>query len=174
MKVAEKKFLTPKGFTLIELLIVVTIIAALAVTVFVALNPSQRLKDARNARRTSDADTILTAIHASIVDNKGNTPSALVTPGTIYQLGTGTLAQCTLAGTGNCAVASGNCADLLKVTDTYNLTKYLKSVPVDPLGGTYTGLATGYTAVIDTNGIVTVTACGSGTDGLATPISASR
>lgn len=171
MKAAQNKFSSIKGFTLIELLVVITIIATLAVTVFVALNPAQRLKDSRDARRTSDVDTILTAIHASIVDNGGSAPTALGTAGTVYQLGTGTLAQCVMTGTTNCTVASGNCADLLKTGDPYNLEKYIKAVPVDPSGGTYTGLATGYTAVIDTNGIVTVTACG--TEG-ASEISVSR
>jgi len=36
-----------KGFTLIELLVAITIVAILAVSVFVALNPAQRLKDAK-------------------------------------------------------------------------------------------------------------------------------
>ena len=43
------------GFTLIELLIVIVIIAALAVTVFVALNPVKRIKDAHDSRRASDS-----------------------------------------------------------------------------------------------------------------------
>src|SRR3990167_3330229 len=78
-----------KGFTLIELLIVIAIIAALAIAVFVALDPAKRLIDAKNARRTSDVDTVLTAIHAAIVDNKGTLPSPLTTSYTQTQLGTG-------------------------------------------------------------------------------------
>src|SRR3989338_6131144 len=85
-----------KGFTLIELLIVVAIIAALAIAVFVALNPAQRLKDAKDARRTADADTILTAIHASIVDTKGSLPTPLTTSYTEAQIGVGS--GCTLTG----------------------------------------------------------------------------
>lgn len=173
MKAAQKKFFAPKGFTLIELLVVITIIATLAVTVFVALNPSQRLKDSKDARRTADVDSILTAIHASIVDNKGSVPTALATAGTVYQLGEGTTAlTCpALTGSGNCSVPAATCANLLKATDTYNLTKYLKSMPIDPTT-TYSKDATGYTAVIDTNGIVTVTACG--TEGSTTMIQSSR
>lgn len=156
------------GFTLIELLITVTIMTLLGISVFVALNPAQRLKDAKDARRTTDVDTILSAIHASIVDDKGNYPSNIPAAGTIAQLGTGA-SGCTLAGTGNC-VTGAACVDLMIGTD--NLTPYLKSMPIDPTGGTtYTAAKTGYTVVRDTNGIVTVTACG--TEG-AVVVSASR
>src|SRR3989344_7691542 len=77
-----------KGFTLIELLIVIAIIAALAIAVFVALDPATRIKQAKDARRTADADTILTAIHASIVDSKGTLPTGLSTSMVEKQLGT--------------------------------------------------------------------------------------
>jgi prepilin-type N-terminal cleavage/methylation domain-containing protein len=160
-----------RGFTLIELLLVVTILSLLAVSVFVALNPSQRLKDSKNARRTTDVDTILTAIHQSIVDNKGTLPTALRGIGTTTkQLGTATTG-CNVATTSGCYVPqSQDCADLTKVTDGQNLTAYLKSVPVDPNGGTYTAALTGYTVQVDANGIVTVGSCGA--EGVT--ISASR
>src|SRR5579862_3824234 len=66
-----------KGFTLIELLIVIVIISALAVTVFTALNPIKRIKDAHDSRRASDVDTILSAIHSYIVDNNGSLPPSI-------------------------------------------------------------------------------------------------
>lgn len=154
-----------KGFTLIELLIVVAIIAALAISVFVALNPAQRLKDAKDARRTADADTILTAIHAAIVDNKGTLPAGLTTSMAETQLGTG-VAGCAIA-TGGCAVVAAACVDL-----STPLAKYLKSIPIDPNGGTvYTAAKTGYSVTVDANNIVTVKACG--TEG-TTNISVSR
>ena len=146
-----------RGFTLIELLIVVTIIAILAVTVFVALNPAQRLSDTKDARRSTDVDTILNAIHQSIVDNKGTLPSNLTLGGAEKQLGTGA-SGCAIA-TGGCAVTAAGCADLL--LGTQNLTKYLASMPVDPTGGTtYTSSKTGYSAVVNSDGIVTIKACG--------------
>lgn len=157
-----------KGFTLIELLIVISIIAALAVTVFVALNPSKRLKDSHDARRTSDVESILTAIHSAIVDNKGTLPSNLPAAGTEAQLGTGA-SGCAIA-TGGCSVSQAACVDLM--SGTINLTKYLKSMQIDPTGGTtYTAANTGYSVVVDANGIVTVKACG--TEG-STNISQSR
>ncbi|MEK7571210.1 MAG: prepilin-type N-terminal cleavage/methylation domain-containing protein [Patescibacteria group bacterium] len=154
-----------KGFTLIELLIVIVIISALAVTVFVALNPVQRLKDSRDARRTSDVETILTGIHQYIVDNKGSLPTGLTTSMAETQLGTGA-SGCTIS-TGGCSVAAAACVDL-----TTPLAKYLKSIPIDPLGGTtYTAAKTGFSVTVDANNIITIKACG--TEG-TTNISQSR
>ena len=166
MKKLLKKLSVSKGFTLIELLIVITIISALAIAVFVALNPAQRIKDANDARRAADADTILTAIHASIVDSKGSLPSPLTTDYTEKQIGVGTTG-CTLATTA-CTTPT-DCADF----DASNtLDKYLKSIPIDPLGGTtYTANKTGYSVSVDANNIVTIKACG--TQG-ATVVSVSR
>lgn len=148
-----------QGFTLIELLLVVAIVSALAVTVFVALNPAQRLRDSHNARRTADVDAILSAIHTSIVDNNGNLPSKMPAAGTEAQLGSAA-SGCAI-NIGTCGAAGVACADLLTTTgSTYNLSKYLKSMPVEPLGGaTYDATKTGYTVVVDTNGIITVKAC---------------
>ena len=170
-----KNFSSRKGFTLIELLIVITIIGALAVTIFVALNPAQRLKDARSARRTTDVDTILTAIHTAIVDNKGSYPTNMPASTEVRQLGTGATG-CALALTGNCTTTGASsdvCADLTADV-AIDLLPYLKSMPIDPTKGvTYTAAKTGYTVVRDANGIVTVTACGSETSPFV-PESASR
>lgn len=153
------------GFTLIELLVVIALISALAVTVFVALNPGQRLKDSRDARRISDIDSILSAVHQYIVDNKGTAPTGLTT--TEMQLGTAA-SGCAIA-TGGCGVTTAACLDL-----STPLAKYLKSIPVDPLNGTVA--TTKYSVVQDTNGIVTVKACntGTGTTEGTVNISASR
>lgn len=146
-----------KGFTLIELLMVVAIVSALAITVFVALNPAQRLNDAQDARRTADVDAILSAVHQAIVDNKGSYPTNMPAAGTETQMGTDATG-CAIA-TGGCAVTAAACVDLM--TGTINLSKYLKTVPVDPTGGTtFTAGKTGYSVVVDANGIVTIRACG--------------
>jgi len=151
-----------KGFTLIELLLVIAIISILAVVVFVALDPAKRFKDARDSRRTQDVDTILSAIHASIVDNKGTLPAGLTAGMAESQLGSSATA-CTVA-TGGCTVVTAACLDL-----TTPLAKYLKSIPLDPNGGT--AAKTNYAVVVDANGIVSVKACG--TEGTVN-ISASR
>jgi prepilin-type N-terminal cleavage/methylation domain-containing protein len=162
------------GFTLIELLVALTIITILAVAVYAALNPAQRLSDAKNARRTADLSEILTAIHQSVVDNKGTYPSNLPVAGTIKQLGTGDTTACTatvgaLVAT-QCTGVTTGCADLM--TGTQNTAAYLASMPIDPIAGTTaTSAKTGYTVSRDANGIVTLKACHS--DG-TTPITVSR
>ena len=159
-----------KGFTLIELLIVVAIIAALAISVFVALNPAQRLKDAKDARRTSDVDTILTAIHASIVDSKGTLPTGLTTSMVETQISQGVVAAgCGSVATGGCSVGAlvVACVDL-----GTPLAKYLKAVPADPsIANPTAPYKTNYSVTVDANNIVTVKACG--TEG-TTNISVSR
>lgn len=161
----KAKSLHQSGFTLIELLIVIVIISALAVAVFVALNPVQRLKDARDARRTSDVETMLTAVHQYIVDNKGSLPVGLSSGMAETQLGSATTG-CAIS-TGGCTVVGTACVDLSTA-----LTKYIKSVPVDPLGGaSYSAARSGYSITVNSNNIVTVKACG--TEG-ANNISQSR
>lgn len=139
-----KKVRLSKGFTLIELLLVVAIIALLALTVIVALNPVKRLQDSRNAHRYSDVDSILTAVNEYVVDNNGSLPTGITT--TEQQLGT-----CVSGGNTVCTTAAAACVDL-----TTPLAKYLKSIPIDPLGSAST---TFYSIVKDANNIVTVKAC---------------
>lgn len=149
-----------KGFTLIELLLVIVIIAILAVVVFVALNPVQRMKDSRDARRTTDVTTVLSAVHSYIVDNSGALPTGLTAGGAQVQLGsTGGAAL-----SGKCVVAANAHADL-----STPLAKYLKSMPIDPSGGT--AAATGYAIEVDANNLITITACNTEA---ATVIAASR
>src|SRR5438309_1918107 len=115
-----------KGFTLIELLVALTIVAILAVSVYAALNPAQRLKDAKDSRRAADVDTILTAIHQSIVDNKGTTPTNMPATGVEQQLGTGNATDCTAAVGAYCSAMTTTCKDLM--TGAQNLAKYLASM----------------------------------------------
>ena len=137
-----------KGFTLIELLVVIAIIAILAVVVFVALNPAGRFADARNARRWSDVNNILTAVHESIVDTDGVLPAGMTTGMAQTQLGSA-LTGCD----GDACGAVAACLDM-----STPLAAYLKSIPVDPsLAGTST--ETHYSVEVDANNIVTVTAC---------------
>lgn len=148
-----------KGFTLIELLVVILIISILSVTVFVALNPVARFKAARDSRRWTDVDSILTAVHEYVVDNGGSLPAAILT--TESQIGTAATG-CNTA----CATPPTNaaCADL-----TTALAPYLKTIPRDPSAGT--AATTNYKIVKDANGIVTVAACASETAGVQIQVS---
>lgn len=136
-----------KGFTLIELLVVIGIIAALTTVVFVALDPAKRFKDARNARRTTDSDTILAGIHQYIVDTGGSMPAGVGT--SVAQIGT-----CPSGGATLCTGAAAACVDLASALGS---NKYLKSNPIDPQGGS--AATTGYSVVKDANNLFTITAC---------------
>lgn len=134
-----------KGFTLIELLVVISIIAILATVVFVALDPVTRFADARNSRRWSDVNNILTAVSEYTVDNNGTLPSGITT--TEKQLG-----SCTTGGSSACSGAAAGCLDL-----SSTLAKYLKTMPVDPSAGSTS--TTKFSIVSDANNIVTIKAC---------------
>ena len=56
-----------KGFTLIELLIVIAILAILATTIAVVMNPAQMLKEARDSQRMSDLKSIQSALALYLV-----------------------------------------------------------------------------------------------------------
>jgi prepilin-type N-terminal cleavage/methylation domain-containing protein len=60
-----------KGFTMIELLIVIAIIGALAVAVFVGLNPVQRLAQTRDSGRLQNVIQLGRAMEAYAVGNNG-------------------------------------------------------------------------------------------------------
>jgi len=139
-----------EGFTLIEILVVIAILAVIAVAVFVALNPAQRLADARNSRRVNDVNNLLTAIHECIVDNDGVVSncglSSPLTPAN-------EIGGC-LAGAAACT-GTTDCVNL----EASNLVTqgYLRTMPLDPLGGSAT--TTGYSVEVDANGIVIVSSC---------------
>lgn len=149
-----------KGFTLVELLVVILIISILSVTVFVALNPVKRFADARDSRRWTDIDSILTAVHEYIVDNGGTAPAGITT--SELQLGT----AATGCNTTNCTTppTGAACVDLSTA-----LAPYLKKIPTDPKVGT--AATTGYKIVKDANGIVTVSACASEGAGIQVAVS---
>jgi prepilin-type N-terminal cleavage/methylation domain-containing protein len=138
------------GFTLIELLVVIGIVAALTTVVFVSINPLERFKDARDARRVTDADTILSAVTQYIVDTGGSLPAGV---GTTYaQIGT-----CALGGGATFCTMLGATQPCVNLGVALSGNKYIKSNPMDPNGGN--AVATGYAIVKDTNNVFTVYAC---------------
>jgi len=147
----ENKKENKKGFTLIEILLVIGIIAVLATVVIVALDPAKRFADARDSRRLSDIESILSAVQQSIVDNKGVLPSGIDT----IERHIGTAGSGCVLATDVCAVGGdGDCVDL-----SGSLAKYLKSMPSDPANGSAS--LTHYAIVADANNLITVKACDS-------------
>ena len=136
-----------QGFTLIEILLVVAILSILLVVVFASLNPAQRLMDTRNARRWSDVNQALTALHECIID-KSLATCGLSNPLALSQIGT-----CASGGATLCTGAAAACLNLDADTD---LDPYIAGFPKDPSTGS--AATTGYSIQI-TSGIVTISAC---------------
>ncbi len=67
-----------RGFTLIELLIVIGILAVLATTVVLVLNPAQILAQARDSQRLSDLNSVKSAI--ALYLSTADTPTVGVGP----------------------------------------------------------------------------------------------
>ncbi|PJE68356.1 hypothetical protein COU94_02330, partial [Candidatus Shapirobacteria bacterium CG10_big_fil_rev_8_21_14_0_10_38_8] len=63
------------GFTLIELLIVIAILGVLASGVFIAINPLQKLQQARNAQRKMDLGSLANALEAYAISHNGQYPT---------------------------------------------------------------------------------------------------
>ena len=98
------------GFTLIELLVVIGILAVLLAIVLIAINPARQFAQANNAKRSSDVNALLNAIHQYGADNKGNL-SALVITTTPSPINIGSFAAL--------------CTALVP--------RYIAALPVDPL-----------------------------------------
>lgn len=111
------------GFTLVELLIVVGILAILAVTLLLTLNPGQAQAKSRDVQRSKDATT-LQAIMEGII-NDGNTIAGCLT--------SASGCQTTADGSGNIGTTCNHDG-----TSTINwlqtdVCAYAKSLPVDPM-----------------------------------------
>jgi len=118
------------GFTLIELIVVVAIIAIIAATVFVALDPGKRLHVSRNSRRWADVTTIAKAVKLYEADNAIAPALINNTGATVQMLGTGV--TCPPTACTGVSFPATNCTINIATT----LRAYLKSIPLDPTTGT--------------------------------------
>lgn len=160
-----------KGFTLIELIVVIAIIAILAGSIFVAIDPARRLQESRNARRASDVANILDSVIKYQADNDGThyTTVAALTAGNYHVIGT-----CASGGNTTCTAQTTQaaCVDLSAIGSNY-----MAMIPKDPKTGTDAN--TDYYMMKDANGAITVGACdsegeGAGGSGTAPSIEVAR
>lgn len=117
------------GFTLIELLVVIGIIIILLEIVLIAIDPSKRMSQARNATRWTDVSSLLEAVLEYSVDHNGDMPTLLDGNANTYQvLGTDTTDCDRLC---NGKVATASCVDL----SHYLVDMYLSEIAYDPKFG---------------------------------------
>jgi len=115
-----------KGFTLIELLISIAVIAVVSLVIFLAIDPFDRFKDARDTRRLEDIDSLTQAVYLYQVDNGGNLPPGI--DGTWRMLGT--------SGAGCDVECQGLNVDPACIDMSVTLEDYLPEIPKDPRVGT--------------------------------------
>jgi prepilin-type N-terminal cleavage/methylation domain-containing protein len=122
------------GFTLIEIIVAIAILTIILSMVFVALNPQERVRDARNATRIADVNAIADAI-VSYKTDEGFMPKGRV--GTAAQsiddtnrmLVTDERTSCSAA---PCATPPpGGIGGCINLTDA--LREEFHSFPLDPL-----------------------------------------
>ena len=162
----KKYFKKQKGFTLIELLIVIAIMAILTTVVFVALNPLGRFQDARNSRRWTDVNSILSAVKLHQVDHGGVYLSGIasLTPGDYYGIGSGASCNAEACVNGKNEDATNNtitlqapCVSVLDLAE--GSPSYLPSIPTNPSATGVSQDDTRYYLSLRTNGSVKVGAC---------------
>ncbi len=129
-----------RGFTLIELMLVIGIIAVLTSIVIAALSPTRQLASSRDAKRQSDANTILNAVYQYAIDHQGTLPSGIPNNSTARGICTVTAASC------------NNGVSLRALSGSY-----LVKIPSDPKAAV-SGTGTEYFIVQDANSRLTVTA----------------
>lgn len=147
-----------QGFTLIELIVVVAIIALLAASAFVAINPGKRVGNASDAKRWSDVTAIADAISHYAVDYNGALPSGVsgASAGTTYMIH---ITGGTISGTDTCT-SLGTTPGEIDISSGIVPT-YIPTMPLDPdvtkLTSETSGI--GYYMVKDSTGRIKVGAC---------------
>lgn len=106
---------TINGFTLIEVLLVISLLAILTAVTIIAINPAYHLAKSRDAERSTDVYTLLTAVHQYAVDHDGSYPDILDT--TSREI---------------CKTDSVSCTGLYDLSVLTTGQEYLVSIPQDP------------------------------------------
>jgi len=144
------------GFTLIELIVVMGVIAVIASTVFVAVDPARRIHVASNNSRRTDVRAILESIKTYQADF-GDFPTSADAidndNATVQMLGLGGTA-CAAVTCGSQTFPATACFASGLGTD---LVRYLKKIPQDPTTGSPANAK--YYVNKDANGFVVVGSC---------------
>ena len=131
---------TSRGFSIIESMMVASLVSVIVSLTIVALNPIADFAGARNAKRWSDVNALLNALHGHLVNNGGGLPIGIdSTPREVCTEDANVVA-CT----------GGGKLDLSTLVGVA-----FPVIPVDPEGGS--GLGSGY-AVYVKEGRLTVMA----------------
>lgn len=137
-----------KGFTLVELLIVIAVIAILATTAILVLNPAEILKKARDTQRIGDLDAISGSLNLLLANG-----GSLTTTGATcvyYKAAADTVMSANCGGRNSGKTSTSNAIRLADGTGwvNSNLTAQgLQNLPIDPL--TATGADSKYAYVSD-------------------------
>lgn len=144
------------GFTLIELMIVIALIALLAASVLVAVDPARRIGEARNAVRASDAESIKNALDY-YVGEYHSLPVALASlvDNTNYMIAA---AGDSSGATVSCE-AVGSIAKVDITNGASNLFNFLPTIPIDPEQGSPYTSGSGYYFKKQGNKIVDIKPC---------------
>lgn len=118
-----------EGFSFIELLLVITTLAILFGIVMIIFQ-TNRLGEARNARRWSDVRTILDAVYEYSIDHSGHLPASI-----------------TYDKKEICRTGASDCTGYADLSVLTFDRVYLTQMPEDLLGAT--GSGTGYQIVLD-------------------------
>ncbi|OGL67220.1 hypothetical protein A2856_04150 [Candidatus Uhrbacteria bacterium RIFCSPHIGHO2_01_FULL_63_20] len=135
-----------RGFTNVEILVIVGCVTVLFIGMVLAIDPSRRLSQARDAARRRDAREILAAITAYSMNRDGAYPSGIdADPETFQVLGT------------DASGCDAACPNLHAVPACLDLSGDIGRIPFDTLVGT--GGMTGYAVNVNSQDAVEVAAC---------------
>jgi len=124
-----------KGFTLLELLIVIAILAILAASVLVVINPAEILKKSRDTRRVNDLDSLRSALAMYITDVSSPDLDGTGDCSTTEWI-TSSTASCRTAGIGTCTKSNSTAVDgtgwIPVDLSSISTGSPIASLPIDP------------------------------------------
>ncbi len=135
----NKMYSAQNGFALFETLLVIAAIGILTAITILAINPTKKLSDTKNIQRKVDINTILNTIYQYAIDNNGVIPPTVLS--TNIEI---------------CKTSAVSCSGLVDLAVLTTSSKYIVSMPVDPLGGSTNG--TGYFIQKTINNRITISA----------------